>query len=167
MSKTEDNLKKAFAGKSQSNQKYRLYAKRARKEGLPNIARLFKITSEAEKIQAEGDLLAFTGEKSTLENLKSAIAGKINKFKNSYPEMVKQADTDNHAAKAMFENTVKLERAHLRLYLSAYESLKSGKDILQSQYYLCPRCGNIEIGVPQTKCDICNITPDKFIKVGV
>ena len=42
MSKTEENLKEAFAGESQANQKYNAFAKKAEREGLPNIARLFK-----------------------------------------------------------------------------------------------------------------------------
>ncbi|MGE5845596.1 MAG: ferritin family protein, partial [Ignavibacteria bacterium] len=58
MSKTDENLKKAFAIKSQTNQKNRVFAKKARMEGFPNIARLFKLTSEAERIHAEGNFIA-------------------------------------------------------------------------------------------------------------
>ena len=52
MSNTQDNLSGAFAGESQANQKYRAFAKKAERDGLPNIARLFLTTAEAEKIHA-------------------------------------------------------------------------------------------------------------------
>jgi len=41
MASTKDNLKEAFAGESQANQKYRAFGEAALKDGLPNIARLF------------------------------------------------------------------------------------------------------------------------------
>ena len=40
MPTTIENLKEAFAGESQANQKYRAFAKKAKKEGMPNIAKL-------------------------------------------------------------------------------------------------------------------------------
>jgi rubrerythrin len=49
-----DNLKDAFAGESQANQKYRAFAAKAADEGYPNIARLFRAAAEAERIHAEG-----------------------------------------------------------------------------------------------------------------
>ncbi|MCA2002527.1 MAG: rubrerythrin family protein, partial [Chloroflexi bacterium] len=42
MSTTKENLKEAFAGESQAFQKYRAFAKKAEKDGFPNIARLFR-----------------------------------------------------------------------------------------------------------------------------
>ena len=56
MPTTLENMKEAFAGESQANQKYRAFAKKAEKEGFPNIARLFRTTAEAERIHAEGHL---------------------------------------------------------------------------------------------------------------
>ena len=65
MSTTTDNLKEAFAGESQANQKYRAFAKRAEQDGLPNIARLFRTAAEAERIHAEGHLKSLDGVGST------------------------------------------------------------------------------------------------------
>ncbi len=56
MPTTIENLKEAFAGESQANQKYRAFAKKAEKDGFPNVARLFRTTAEAERIHAEGHL---------------------------------------------------------------------------------------------------------------
>ena len=78
MTKTEENLKVAFARESQASQKYRAFAKRARKDGYPNIARLFKLASEVERIHAQGNLNALNLVGTTLENLNTAIARERN-----------------------------------------------------------------------------------------
>jgi len=41
MSKTQDNLKEAFAGESQANRKYLAFAAQAEKEGYKQVAKLF------------------------------------------------------------------------------------------------------------------------------
>ena len=46
MSKTEDNLKAAFAGESQARNKYTFFAAVARKEGYHYIAKIFEETAE-------------------------------------------------------------------------------------------------------------------------
>ena len=45
MASTNENLKDAFAGESQANQKYRAFSKKAEQEGFPNIAKLFATTA--------------------------------------------------------------------------------------------------------------------------
>ena len=75
MSSTSENLQEAFAGESQANQKYRAFAKMAEKEGLSNIAKLFRTTAEAERIHAEGHLKALDHVGSTVDNLQAAIDG--------------------------------------------------------------------------------------------
>ncbi len=77
MANTRDNLQNAFAGESPANQKYRAFAKKAEQNGLPNIARIFRTTAEAERIHAEGHLKAFDGVGSTAENLQAAIGGEM------------------------------------------------------------------------------------------
>src|SRR3972149_2542771 len=46
--KSEGNLKEAFAGESQANQRYQYFARAADIEGFPDIAGLFKDTADAE-----------------------------------------------------------------------------------------------------------------------
>ena len=48
MTKTDENLKAAFAGESQANRLYLAFAKAAEQEGFPQIAKLFKAAAEAE-----------------------------------------------------------------------------------------------------------------------
>jgi rubrerythrin len=165
MTKTEENLKLAFANESQANQKYRAFAVKARRDGFPNIARLFKLSSEVERIHAQGRLNAFNGVGSTLENLKSAIARETNENKTLYASMLKQAVSDKHKAKRRIENNIKSKEAHTQLYLSALAALEHGMDLTDSELYLCPFCGNILSEMPDKDCSICSAPADKFMKV--
>ena len=165
MSKTQENLKEAFAGESQANQKYRAFAKKAEKEGFPNIANLFKTAAEAERIHAEGHLGALDGIGNTVENLKAAIAGETYEYTKMYPPMLKEAENENHKAKRMFGYAVKAEEVHAKLYKMALEAAEQGKDLEGIEIYLCPVCGNIEFGKPTENCPICGTLASKYVKV--
>ncbi len=165
MSKTEENLKVAFANESVANQKYRAFAKKALKDGYPNIARLFKLTSEVERIHAQRNLSALNGVGSTRENLNTAITRERNENKTMYTSMLEQAVSDNHKAKLTIEKNIKSKEAHSQLYLSALVAINDGKDLINNELYLCPFCGNILSESPDKKCSICNAPADKFIKV--
>jgi rubrerythrin len=164
MTTTLDNLKNAFAGESQANQKYRAFAKKAEQDGLPNVARLFRTTAEAERIHAEGHLKSMDGVGSTADNLQAAINGETYEFTEMYPPMLAQAEADNHPAKRMFGYAVQAEAVHAKLYKMALEAAKQGKD-LDVEFYLCPVCGYIEIGKPTEACPICKTKSEKFVQI--
>ena len=164
MSSTENNLKESFAGESQANQKYRAFAKQAEKDGLPNIALLFRTAAEAERIHAEGHLGAMGGIGTTVDNLQTAIAGETGEYTEMYPPMLKQAEAENHKAKRMFGYAVKAEEVHATLYRLALEAAKSGKDLQVTEIYLCPVCGHIEFGKAPETCPICGAKAGKFIR---
>lgn len=165
MANTEDNLKDAFAGESQANQKYRAFAKKAEQDGFPNIARLFRTTAEAERIHAEGHLKALDGIGATAENLQAAIDGETYEHTEMYPPMLQQAESDDHKAKRMFGYAVEAEEVHAGLYTQALEAVKQGKDLEETEFYLCPICGHIEFGKPTEACPICSTKAEKFIQV--
>ncbi len=164
-SNTETNLKEAFAGESQANQKYRAFARRAELDGLPHIARLFRTTAEAERIHAEGHLKALEGVKSTAENLQEAIAGETYEYTTMYPPMLDEAQTEGHRARVMFNYAVKAEAVHAELYKKALEAAAAGLDLAEAHFYLCPVCGHIEFGVPPEKCPICGALAARFTEV--
>jgi len=165
MPTTIDNLHTAFAGESQANQKYRAFAKKAEKDGFPNIAKLFKLAAEAERIHAEGHLGALDGIASTVENLKSAIAGETYEYSEMYPPMLEKAEAENHKAKRMFKYAVSAECVHAQLYKLALAAAEAGKDLAVAEFYLCPVCGNIEFGKPEGNCPICGTLASKYIKL--
>ncbi len=165
MPTTLENMKDAFAGESQANQKYRAFAKKAERDGFPNVARLFRTAAEAERIHAEGHLGALEGIGSTAENLQSAIDGETYEYKNMYPPMVEQAKADTHKAQRMFGYALEAEAVHARLYALALEAVKQGKDLEGVDFYLCPVCGYIEFGKPTANCPVCGTKPEKFMLV--
>jgi hypothetical protein len=55
-SKTEENLKAAFAGESQANRRYLYFAAKADVEGQNDVAALFRSTAEGETGHAHGHL---------------------------------------------------------------------------------------------------------------
>lgn len=165
MPSTKENLKEAFAGESQANQKYRAFAKKAEHDGFPNIAKLFKTTAEAERIHAEGHLGALDGIGTTVENIKAAIGGETYEYTEMYPPMLVQAEAENHKAKRMFKYAVGAEDVHTQLYKLALAAAEAGKDLEETEFYLCPVCGHIEFGKPEDNCPICGTLASKYVKV--
>jgi len=164
MTTTLENVKEAFAGESQASQKYLAFAKKAERDGFPNVAKLFRTASAAEKIHAEGHLKAMDGVNSTVENLQAAIDGETYEFTKMYPPMIEQAKADEHKAQRMFKYAVDAEAAHAKIYQMALEAVQSGKDFVE-EFYLCPVCGYIELGAPPESCPICGTKGGKFMQV--
>jgi rubrerythrin len=160
-----EDLKEAFAGESQANQKYRAFAARAERDGFPNVARLFRTTAEAERIHAEGHLHALDGVGSTADNLKAAIDGETYEFTEMYPPMLRHAVEAGHKAKRMFGYAVEAEAVHAKLYALALEAVRQGKDLSETKFYLCPVCGHIEFGEPPESCPICGAKASRFVQV--
>ncbi len=155
----------AFAGESQANRKYLAFAQKAERDGMPNIARLFRTTAEAETIHAHGHLRALGEIGSTADNLQAAIDGETFEFTKMYPPMLEQAVADNHPAKLMFGFAVQAEEVHAKLYTLAMEAARRGEDLQETSFYLCPICGHIELGAPPDACPICRAKKEKFVQV--
>jgi rubrerythrin len=160
-----EDLKEAFAGESQANQKYRAFAARAEQDGFPNVARLFRTTAEAERIHAEGHLKSLDGVGTTADNLKAAIAGETYEFTEMYPPMLQRAIEASHKAKRMFGYAVEAEAVHAKLYALALEAVAQGRDLAETAFYLCPVCGHIEFGQPPEACPICGAKASRFVQV--
>ena len=165
MTSTLDNLKEAFAGESQANQKYRAFAKKAEQDGFANIARLFRTTAEAERLHAEGHIKAMEGIGSTAENLQAAIAGETHETEVMYPPMFEQAEAEGHKARRMFGYALEAEAVHAKLYQLALDAVQQGKDLTEVDFYLCPVCGYIEFGKPTDDCPVCGTKANKFVQI--
>jgi rubrerythrin len=163
MSKTEMNLKDAFAGESQANRKYLAFAKQAEKEGYDQVARLFRAAAEAETVHAHAHLKALDEVKSTAENLKTAVAGETHEFKSMYPEMIKMAKEEGQkAAERSFTFANEVEKIHAGLYQKALENLGKNENV---EYFVCSVCGmTVEREAPE-KCPVCGAAKKAFFKV--
>lgn len=164
MPEINKDLEEAFAGESQANRKYIAFAKQADRDGFTNIARLFRLTAEAEAIHAQGHLAAMAGIGTTADNLKAAMAGETYEYAEMYPPMHERAQEAGHRAARMFGYAVEAEAVHARLYALALEAVENGKDLVGVEFFLCPICGYIEMGsAPPEACPICGTKGEKFI----
>ena len=133
-SKTEQNLKDAFAGESQANRPYLYFANKADVEGQNDVAMLFRSTAEGETGHAHGHLEFLEngwGDPATglpigssRLNLKAAVAGETHEYTDMYPGMAKQAREEKFDEIAdWFETLAKAERSHANRYQKALDAL--------------------------------------------
>ena len=132
-SKTEGNLKAAFAGESQANRRYLYFANKADVEGQNDVAALFRSTAEGETGHAHGHLeyMEVVGDPATdlpigrtRDNLKAAVAGETHEYTDMYPGMAKTARDEGFDEIAnWFETLAKAERSHANRYTKALDSL--------------------------------------------
>ena len=132
--KTEDNLKAAFAGESQANRRYLYFAQKADVEGYNDVAAVFRSTAEGETGHAHGHLefLEETGDPATGEpigptssNLKAAIAGETHEYTDMYPGMAKTArDEGFEEISDWFETLAKAEKSHAGKFQKTLNELK-------------------------------------------
>ncbi len=163
---TIENAKEAFAGESQANRKYQAFSEKAAAEGFNNVATLYKAASEAEAIHAKKLLKVLSAIESTQKNLETSIAGETHEFTHMYPEFVKLAETEGKSdAVLAFTHAMKAEQVHATLYKKALDMVKSGKDIGREKIFLCPVCGNIEVGKVPDKCPICGVFGKQFREI--
>lgn len=121
-SKTHDNLKFAFGGESMANRRYLYFAQKADIEGHSDIAALFRSTGEGETGHAHGHLefLEEVGDPvtdmaigSTVDNLRSAVAGEVHEYTDMYPGMAKTAREEGFDEIAnWFETLARAEKSH-------------------------------------------------------
>jgi rubrerythrin len=162
MSKTDANLKEAFAGESQANRKYLAFAKQAEKEGYLQAARLFRAAAAAETIHAHTHLRAMKGIGSTLDNLKEAVAGETHEFTKMYPGMIKDAEEEKRAAAAKsFAFANEVEKVHAALYQKAMDNLENMEEC---DYYICSVCGHTHEKEAPEKCPVCGANAKAFFK---
>ena len=160
--KTEQNLREAFAGESQARNKYTYYASKAKKEGYEQIAALFTETANNEKEHAkiwfkllhEGDV------PDTATNLKDAAEGENYEWTDMYDRFAKEAKEEGFDRIAyLFEAVGKIEKEHEERYKKLLENLENGLVFSRDgdTIWQCANCGHIHIGkqAPQV-CPVCS-----------
>src|SRR3981189_2264187 len=131
-SKTEENLKEAFAGESQANRRYLYFAQKADVEGYNDVAAVFRSTAEGETGHAHGHLefLEVSGDPATGlpigptgANLKAAIAGETHEYTDMYPGMARTAREEGFTEIAdWFETLAKAEKSHAGRFQKALDT---------------------------------------------
>ncbi|MDD1703067.1 MAG: rubrerythrin family protein [Methanoregula sp.] len=163
---TKENAMEAFAGESQANRKYSAFSEKAAEEGFKNIATLYKAASEAEAIHAKKLLKVLAAVNPTAQNLEASVAGETHEYTTMYPEFIKAAESEKKTdAVLVFTYAMKAEAVHAGLYKKALAAVKAGHDLTNEKIFLCPVCGNIEIGKAPDKCPICGVFGKQFREI--
>ena len=132
-SKTEQNLRDAFAGESQANRRYLYFAAKADVEGYNDVAAVFRSTAEGETGHAHGHLeyLEAVGDPATglpigssRLNLTAAVAGETHEYTDMYPGMSKAARNEGFEEIAdWFETLAKAERSHANKFQKTLDTI--------------------------------------------
>ncbi len=163
---TTDNLKTAFAGESEANRKYLAFADQADRDGLAQVARLFRAVAAAETIHAHAHLRAMDGVKATLENLQEAMAGEEYEFTEMYPPMVEAAKEEGHKrAERSMTHALEVEKIHHALFQEAVAAVTSGADLPDAPLRVCPVCGHTVIGDAPDQCPVCKARGDRYTEI--
>lgn len=161
-SKTEANLKTAFAGESEARNKYTYYASVAKKEGYEQIAALFLETAGNEKEHAKiwFKLLHGGTVPSTAENLLDAAMGENYEWTDMYANFAKEAKEEGFDRIAyLFEAVAKIEKEHEERYRQLLENIKSGAVFSKEEesVWQCENCGHRHVGKDAPGlCPVCN-----------
>ncbi len=160
-SKTEQNLKNAFAGESQARNKYTYYASKAKKEGYEQIASFFEMTAKNEQEHAKIWFKLLNGGEvpNTIENLKDAAAGENFEWTDMYENMAKEAKEEGFNDIAYLFNEVgKIEKEHEERYLKLLANIEN-KEVFnktEKTTWQCRNCGHIHVGDNALeRCPVC------------
>ena len=178
MSKTLENLTKAFIGESQARNRYSFYAKIAKKEGFEQIAEIFLLTAENEKVHAKrlfehiqelkgknDEAIVVETEAPTVygkskDNLKTAIAGENFEHSKMYPEFAKVAKKEGYnKIAARLKAIAMAEMHHEERYKKLLKEVEAGTIFKKTKeaWWVCRECGYIHFGkFPPKLCPACN-----------
>jgi rubrerythrin len=134
--RTENNLRAAFAGDSQADRRFTYFARRADIEGRPDAARLFRDLAAGETGHALGhlELLEEVGDPvtgmalgDTATNLRSALAGETHDHGELYPALARTAREEGFEEIAeWFEALARAHRLRSRSLAATLQSLTEG-----------------------------------------
>ena len=159
MSKTEENLKAAFAGESQARNKYTYFAKVARKEGYHYIANIFEETAMNEMQHAKDEFKLLKGIGDTKANLKAAIEGEDYETVTMYPDFAKEAEEEgNTEAAVLFRQIAKVEAEHRDRYKQLLKLVEEDMVYKRDKpiKWKCSKCGYVHTGTePPKRCPSC------------
>ncbi len=173
---TEANLRSAYAGESQAHMRYAIYAERAAKANLANVARLFNAVAFAEKVHAtnhyrnivtKGGANATGGAifetRSTSDDLQAGIDGELFEVNEMYPAYRAVAQFQGEkAAETSFLWAWEAEKTHASFYQSAKQAVDQGKDVALGAIQVCSTCGYTLEGEAPDKCPICGASKESF-----
>lgn len=189
MLKTIENLTKAFIGESQARNRYTMYSKIAKKEGYVQLSEIFLVTADNErehakwlfrlinelkdKIDEDLDEIEVVAEAptilgTTVENLKSAIAGEHYENSEMYPEFADVAEKEGFADIAERLRAIgHAEEHHEKRYTQILKEVEAGTVFKKDKpvTWCCRKCGYTHVGEePPEECPSCD-HPTKYFEI--
>ena len=166
--KTEKNLREAFAGESQARNKYTYFASVAKKAGYEQIAALFLQTAENEKEHAKLWFKALGELGDTAENLLHAAEGENAEWTDMYDRMAREADEEGfHDLAEQFRGVAAIEKAHEERYRVLLKNVetKAVFEKAEVNVWECRNCGHIVVGTSAPEiCPVCK-HPQAYFEV--
>ena len=177
---TLQNLLTAYEGESNTCARYKAFAARADADGLFGVASLFRAAARAEQIHASAQArvirqlggeatarIASPPVKSTLENLRSALAGENHEINALYPKFWEEAQAHiNATAARSFLFAMEAEKTHIQLYIEAIALLEAERNSswigAEQDFQVCGVCGytaKVHLG---DNCPVCNYPAERF-----
>lgn len=168
--KTEENLKKAFAGESEARNKYDYFASKAKKDGYEQIAAIFAETALNEKEHAKlwYKELHDGAVGPTEENLEAAADGENYEWTDMYAEFAKTAREEGFEELAKkFEGVAAIEKEHEERYRKLLANIRDKKVFSADgdAIWVCRNCGHVVIGkeAPEV-CPVCS-HPQSYFEI--
>ena len=168
--KTEENLKKAFAGESEARNKYTFYASKAKKDGYEQIAAIFTETADNEKEHAKMWYKELHGGavEDTEINLEAAADGENYEWTDMYKGFAETAREEGFEDLAVkFEQVAAIEKTHEERYRKLLDNVREKKVFSKDgdAIWVCRNCGHIVVGksVPDV-CPVCN-HPQSYFEI--
>lgn len=160
--KTEENLKKAFAGESEARNKYTFFASKAKKDGYEQIAAIFTETADNEKEHAKMWYKELHGGvvEDTETNLETAAEGENYEWTDMYKGFADTAREEGFEDLAKkFEEVAAIEKTHEERYRKLLANVRDKKVFSKDgeAIWVCRNCGHVVVGksAPEV-CPVCN-----------
>lgn len=175
-----ESLRTAFEHESAAHTRYTEFADKADGEGWHGVASLFRAAARAEQIHAANHArvlhqfgLTLEGParvevKTTLENLRTALAGELFEVETMYPAFLQQArDAWDVAVVRTLTWSLCAEKTHTRLFNEALTLLEIEDEdswvTMPRDFFVCPVCGyTSEDPEEADKCPACYCAWGRF-----
>ena len=158
--KTEQNLKEAFAGESQARNKYTYFASVAKKEGYEQIADIFLKTADNEKEHAKMWFKELGELNDTIKNLDAAANGENYEWTDMYENFAKVADEEGfHELAEKFRGVAAIEKRHEERYRALLHNVETKQvfECSEIKIWECRNCGHIVVGTKAPEiCPVCS-----------
>lgn len=162
----DEKIKEAFhtiyEAEAKAALRLKVFAKKAEQEGLPQIAKLFRVIAFSEEIHGERALRMLREVKDTDSNLQECFQSETSIAGVAYEKFIELAENRGDTTSAtIFSHSRDVEEGHAKLYKLAINHLIGGRE---TTYYICQVCGYVADGRCPETCPVCSAPKNEFVE---